>query len=73
MTFSLPLPFVALSLRFPLLMLKLPTVIEATAAAATKTSHQNGTLLWVKQFASGADEQELATPILCLCHGIFTD
>ena len=22
---------------------------------------------------SGADEQELATPILSLCHGIFTD
>ena len=70
----LALPFLALSLRFPSLMLKLPTVIEATEAAATKPSHQNGTLLWVKQFAEpGADEQELATPMLSLCHGIFTD
>ena len=25
---------------------------------------------WVE---TGADEQELATPILSLCHGIFTD
>ena len=25
------------------------------------------------QCNSGADEQELATPILSLCHGIFTD
>lgn len=23
--------------------------------------------------ATGADEQELATPILSLCHGVFTD
>jgi len=26
-----------------------------------------------KCILTGADEQELATPILSLCHGIFTD
>ena len=38
--------------------------------AALKEIVANGTIF---SSMSGADEQELATPILSLCHGIFTD
>ena len=33
----------------------------------------NGTMYFCNFRLPGADEQELATPIVSLCHGIFTD
>ena len=45
-------------------------VRTAAGKKAVEKTRRNRKEIWV---GTGADEQELATSILSLCHGIFTD
>ena len=59
--------------NFDQILIRGGSALQNTSVKVTKGKLRHERFGWKEWVSTGADEQELATPILSLCHGIFTD